>query len=224
MRRRSRPCGTCGAAVPRVTGWSDAAVAEAEAAEALPRGGRSESAIFRSSAAGVVGAASGFDCDDNLYHKPKPKPAHVAQTIHGTILKVYPVSREIGVAPRGRRRRQTVRVKDQDPIYINGQRHLLDELEENDLVEITKSDRSAHLKDVREIRATRPHQFEKGNLASKDEAAQTIELLVDGPTPQTLKVFRSSRRSNSAERRDGLSGSPRTLATLDSRRPLQTPI
>ena len=59
-------------------------------------------------------------------------------------------------------------------------------------MEITRTidTRTSPFKVVQEIRATKPGQFDKGDLISKDDAARTIELLIsDKLTPETIVVF-----------------------------------
>ncbi len=125
-----------------------------------------------------------------LKHPKKPQMVSAPETISGTVSDVYAMSRELGVAPTEGGAVKRVTVKDQDIIYVNGERHLLEELERGDVVEITRSVDPASHKDVREIHATRPGRFATGKLVSRDETART--LVVDSGDEahhQDLKVF-----------------------------------
>ncbi|MGO9107969.1 MAG: protein kinase domain-containing protein [Thermoguttaceae bacterium] len=122
-----------------------------------------------------------------------PKKAAVASapvTTKGTVSDVYAMSRELGVAPSEGGAVKRLTVKDQDIIYVNGQRHLLEELERGDVVEINRSVDPVSHKEVREIQATRPGRFATGKLLSRDDAARTIVMEAgDDTNRENLKIF-----------------------------------
>ena len=126
-----------------------------------------------------------------MFNRPKPvRHVTVVKPLTGTVTDVFAMSRELGVAPTEGGAVKRITVKDQDIIYVNGERHLLEELEHGDVVEITESvDPSTH-KDVREIQATRPGRFATGKLRSRDDAARTIVVDTgDESNHQELKIF-----------------------------------
>ena len=73
---------------------------------------------------------------------------------------------------------------------VNGERHLLEELERGDMVEITTTVDPVSHKVVQEIHATRPGRFATGKLRSRDDAARTIVMEAgDETSRQDLKIF-----------------------------------
>ena len=82
-------------------------------------------------------------------------------------------------------------VNDRDVIYVNGQRHLLEELQQDDIVDvITSVDPLPPHRDIREIHATRPGRFASGKLLAKDDLARTIDMSTgDNPVSEQIKVF-----------------------------------
>lgn len=196
-------------------GMIDAAVAEAEAAaaQAARRKKRLRNLSLLCSAVAVVLLALIFF--QAFRHKPAPPSTHPTETITGTITDVYPAEHRLGVSPSDGGAVKPITVKDQDIIYVNGERHLIEELERGDLVEITKTIDQHTLKDVREIRATKPGQFDKGDLISKDEAARTIEMLIaDKATPESITVFVPSDVPVLLNGARSFQGRPVTLGSL----------
>ena len=151
-----------------------------------------------------------------LRHPKKAPVAFAPRTTTGTVSDVYAMSRELGVAPTEGGAVERISVKDQDIIYVNGERHLLEELERGDVVEITRSVDPVSHKDVREIHAARPGRFATGKLVSRDDAARTIVMEAgDEATHQDLKVFvPADLNTILLNGQRTFQGKPVTLATL----------
>ena len=123
------------------------------------------------------------------HRKPLPV-APAAKPFQGTVSDVFAMSRELGVAPSAGGAVKRLTIKDQDIIYVNGERHLLEELERGDVVEITTSVDPASHKVVQEIHAARPGRFATGRLRSRDDAARTIVMEAGDETGrQDLTIF-----------------------------------
>jgi serine/threonine-protein kinase len=202
---------------PLADGLIDAAVAEAEAAAAAAARKKKRVRTLAVLSGGlfvVLLALIGFEL---LKPKPKTQPVRAVEQIHGTISDVYLVSHELGVAPSTGGAVQRIVVKDQDIIFINEQRHLLEELERGDVVEISKSIDPRTLKDVREIHATRPGRFASGKLLAKDDAAMTLDMSTgDEPNSETLKIFVPSNAPILLNGARTFQTKPVTLASLVS--------
>jgi serine/threonine-protein kinase len=200
---------------PLADGLIDAAVAEAEAhaaAAARKKKRIRNLAVLTSGLLAVLLALAGFEF---LKPKPKPTPVRAPEQLEGTISDVYPASHELGVSPAGGGAVKRIIVKDQDIIYVNGQRHLLEELERGDGVKITKSIDPGSLKDVREIQATRPGRFASGKLISKDDQARTLDMSTgDNPNSEQLKVFVPEKTPILLNGSAKFQGKPVTFATL----------
>jgi serine/threonine-protein kinase len=167
--------------------------AEAEAAAAARRKKR-----FRNFSL-LAGGAAVVLCSLILMmifgHRKPPPPVLPPKPVRGTVSDFFALSGELGVAPSdgGPVQRITVNKnqKDQeDLVYVNGERHLPEELERGDVVEITKTyDPQSH-KVVQEIHATRPGRFATGRLRARDNAARTIVMEAgDETSRQDLTIF-----------------------------------
>jgi serine/threonine-protein kinase len=176
---------------PLADGLIDAAVAEAEAAAAagLRRKKRIRAlSVLCGGMFVVLLALIGFKL---LNPPPKQKPVHVAEQIHGTISDVFPASHKLGVRPSDGGAVKEIFVNTRDIIYVNGQRQLLEDLKENDIVDIVASiDPEPPHRDMREIHATRAGRFASGKLLAKDDVARMLNMSTgDEINSETLKIF-----------------------------------
>jgi serine/threonine-protein kinase len=201
-------------------GLIDAAVAEAEAvaAAAVRRKKRVRTlAVLSGGLLVVLLALIGFEL---LKPKPKLKPVRAAEQIRGTISDVYPASHELGIAPAdgGAVKRIIVREDRGDIIYVNGQRHLLEELERGDVIEVATSvNPEPPHGDVREIHATRPGRFASGKLLTKDDAARMLNMSTgENPDSEQLKIFVPADAPILLNGARTFEGNPVTLASLVS--------
>ena len=131
-----------------------------------------------------------------ILHQPKKAPqVRPPETIRGTVSDFIAVSGELGVAPSdgGPVKRITVNKNQKDRediIYVNGERHLPEELERGDVVEITRTVDPVSHKVVQEIHATRPGRFATGRLRACDDALRTIVMETgDETSHQDLNIF-----------------------------------
>ena len=85
------------------------------------------------------------------------------ETVKGTVSDVFASSKELGVAPSDGRRRQALQIKDQDIIYVNGDRHLLEDLDRDDVVEITTRSIRLRTKSFRRSMPRGPESLPAGN-------------------------------------------------------------
>ena len=122
-----------------VNGLPDAAdpEAEAEAAAAARRKKRFRNLSIL--AGGVAVVLCSLILMIVLNHPKKTPQVRAPETIKGTVSDVFVMSKEFGVAPSDGGAVKRIIVKDQDIIYVNGERHLLEELERGDVVEITRT-------------------------------------------------------------------------------------
>ena len=176
---------------PLADGLIDAAVAEAEAAAAAATRRKKRIrnlSLLSSGLLAVLLALVGFEV---LKPKPKPPPVHAVEQIHGTISDIYPARHELGVSPSDGGAVKQIIVKDRDIIFVNGQRHLLEELQQDDIVDVvTTVDPEPPHRDVREIHATRPGRFATGKLLAKDDLGRTLDMSTgDEPNSLQLKIF-----------------------------------
>ena len=161
--------------------------AEAEAAATARRKKRVR--IFSILAGGVALVLVSLILFFALNHPKKVQQVRAPETIKGTISDFIVVSGELGVAlPEGGFKK--LKIHDQDIIFVNGERHLSEDLALRDVVEITTSVDPRSHKVVQEIHAARPGRFATGKLRSRDDAARTIVMEVgDEANHQDLNIF-----------------------------------
>ncbi len=173
-----------------VNSLPDEADPEAEAEAAATARRKKRVRIFSILAGGVAVVLVSLILFFALNHPKKVQQVRAPETFKGTVSDVFAMSRELGVAPSEGGAVKRLSIKDQDIIYVNGEKHLLEELERNDLVEITKSVDPVSHKVVQEIHAARPGRFATGKLRSRDDAARTIVMEVgDEANHQDLNIF-----------------------------------
>jgi serine/threonine-protein kinase len=150
-----------------------------------------------------------------LRQKQPEKPiAGPPKPVTGTISDVFPLSKELGVAPSDGGAVKRFQIKNQDIIYVDGERRLLEDLERDYVVEITTGVDSASQQVVQEVHATRPGKHADGKLRSRDNAARTI-VLEDESNHQDLKLFvPADLKKIYLNGQQTFQGKPVTLATL----------
>ncbi len=106
-------------------------------------------------------------------------------------------------------------IRDQDIIYVDGDRRLLEDLHRDDEVEISSTiDPTSH-KLVQEIHATRPGKSARGKLRSRDDSMRTI-VLEDETNHQDLKIFVPAELTRiTLNGQQTFQGKPVTLASLN---------
>ncbi len=168
--------------------------AEAAVAEAARRKKKVRTLALLAGAVGVMLWALIIGQLYYLSHHKTTPVVTATETFKGTVSDVFVASREFGVAPADGGAVRRIALKDQknheDIIFVNGERHLLEELERGDIVEITTTVDPVSHKIVREIHATRPGRFAAGRLRARDDALRTIVVEVgDETNHQDLKIF-----------------------------------
>ncbi len=123
-------------------------------------------------------------------HPKKVAHARPPEPIKGVISEVFAASKEFGVAPSDGTAVKRVKVKDQDNILVDGEKHLIEGLTAGDMVEITTTvDPESH-KVVQEIHATRPGKLATGRLLGRDDKLRTITIeAVNGTSRRSLTLF-----------------------------------
>jgi serine/threonine-protein kinase len=198
-------------------GLPQAADLEAEAAAAAAARRKKRVRNFSILAGGVVAILCALIALKLFLPHKKPPVVAAAETIKGTVSKIILMSNELGVTPSDGSAVKRLVVKDQDIIYINGERHLIDDLAERDVVEITTSVDPATHKLVQEIHAVRPGRFASGRLKVRDDALRTLVMETgDDASRQDLTIFvPPDLKKISLNGEATFQGKPVTLASLN---------